>query len=117
MRLKSLLLATLVAFVLTGCGSSYKPLYYWGDYQPKIYAHLKNSHSSSAEQLGAMDETLQKARSNDLPMGPGFYAHVALLHLEDGNLDEFKKHMELEKELFPESSHYVDFILKNLTKK
>ena len=110
--MRTTILIFFIALFLSGCASKPRSLYYWGNYQPELYGYLKGDSKGHKEQIGSLEEPLQKARSQDMHLPPGYYAHVGLLHLEDGNLDEFKKFLEIEKELFPESAEYVGFLLK-----
>lgn len=114
--MRTTILIFFITFLLTGCASKPQSLYYWGDYQPELYSYLKGDSKGTKEQIGSLDETLQKARSQDMHLPPGYYAHIGLLHLEDGNLDEFKNFLEMEREIFPESAEYVGFLLKTFEK-
>ena len=44
-------------------------------------------------------------------IAPGIHAHLAMLYFESGNGSEGIQHFELEKQLYPESTHYIDFLI------
>lgn len=105
--------ALLGSLLLTGCANQPKPLYYWGDYQPQVYEYFKGAEGKGQEeQIAALEETLQKARATDAALPPGYHAHLGLLYLKTGKLDQVKQQLETERSNFPESAAYMDFLLK-----
>lgn len=100
-----------VAATLTGCVTPTKPLYYWGEYQPQVYSYLKKQDSPQA-QLSKLEETANKAASENLPVPPGFNAHLGLLYLQIGQGGKAQMAFQTEKARFPESAAYMDFLLK-----
>lgn len=103
-------------FLFAGCAQKPQTLYYWGNYQPEVYTHLQGEGKGVQEQIASLDETMQKASAEGKQLPPGYHAHLALLHLENGHLEQFKNHLETEKALFPESRGYIDFLLKEFKK-
>jgi hypothetical protein len=101
----------LILLLVTGCASGPKPLYYWGSYQNQLYGHLKGE-SSPDEQIAKLEEDIEKAASENLPLPPGFQAHLALLYGDTGNSEKMRRNLEAEKQQFPESSTFIDFLLK-----
>jgi hypothetical protein len=104
-------LGILVILSLTGCAGAPKPLYYWGSYQNQLYGHLKGDKSPE-EQIAKLEADIEEARSNDLPLPPGFQAHLALLYGNTGNSQKMRTQLEAEKQHYPESSTFIDFLLK-----
>lgn len=102
------------ALCLGGCATGPKPLYHWEGYQRQVYEYFKGDGSSPAEQLGAMQAQAEKARAAGAALPPGFRAHVALLQMRLGRYDEARQMIEAEKTAFPESSQYMDFVLKSM---
>ncbi len=105
------------ALCLGGCATGPKPLYHWEGYQRQVYEYFKGDGSSPAEQLGAMQAQAEKARAAGAALPPGFRAHVALLQMRLGRYDEARQMIEAEKTAFPESSQYMDFVLKSMGEK
>ncbi|MBB5018833.1 hypothetical protein HNQ59_002130 [Chitinivorax tropicus] len=115
MQIRSLSLTALLCGValVTGCAKpTQKSLYYWGQYQPQVYEHLKGDGKGPEEQIAALESDLQKAQSKNAALPPGYYAHMGMLYLKTGKNDQVKQAFETEKTLYPESSTFMDFLLK-----
>lgn len=105
--------ATLLGTALmAGCAQRAAPLYYWGSYQPQVYEYFKGEGKSFEEQIIALEADVQKARAEGAALPPGFHAHLGLLYLKAGKDDQVKQQFETEKTQFPESSSFMDFLLK-----
>jgi hypothetical protein len=104
----SLLVVTLL---LSGCAQPQKPIYYWGSYQGQLYSHFKGENSPQ-EEIATLEEDANKAAAEGYALPPGFAAHLGLLYGETGQLDKMATSLETEKQRFPESSSYMDFLLK-----
>ncbi len=98
--------------MLTGCMTQSKQLYSWGDYQQQVYAHLKSEGNNSTEQITALEEHIQKARSKGQQVPPGYHAHLGMLYADIGKDDQVVQELETEKTLYPESAAYMDMLLK-----
>lgn len=100
---------TVACFVLVcGCASS-PEMYQWGSYQRQLYDRF-TVNSDPEQQIEAMEKTL-KANKQNKPMPPGFHAHLGLLYGETGRIDQMREQLAMEKELFPESAGFMDFLL------
>ncbi|AXK39887.1 DUF4810 domain-containing protein [Crenobacter cavernae] len=104
------------AAMLTGCANRPKPLYHWGNYQPQVYEYFKGDGKGHEEQIATLEENLQKVRANGESLPPGYHAHLGLLYIKAGKEDQVKQQFETEKTLFPESSSYMDFLLRKFKK-
>jgi hypothetical protein len=104
------ILAIAIAVCFTGCGTS--STYFWGNYEPQVYAYLKGE--SPERLLPTMERDRERIGSNSTKAPPGFYAHLGLLYMETGNIAEAIVCFEMEKYLFPEAVTYMDFLLTNL---
>ncbi|AIO31801.1 DUF4810 domain-containing protein [Burkholderia pseudomultivorans] len=103
--------ATAAALLLAGCASSTPPLYQWSGYQPQVYEYFKGQKSPQ-EQIDALEKALQDIRGKGHTPPPGFHAHLGMLYASIGNGQQAAQEFEAEKQLFPESSTYMDFLLK-----
>ncbi|MFQ1050447.1 DUF4810 domain-containing protein [Avibacterium paragallinarum] len=103
----------LLIFFLSACGTSTKNMYYWKGYNYTIYDYLKNDNTSICNQIEEMEKYFNNARKNQLPAAPGAYAHMGLLLIQAGQLDAARQQFLEEKKHFPESSSYIDFLMKN----
>jgi len=101
--------------LLGGCATQTPQLYQWDAYQPEVYAWLEGQ-TGPEEQIAALEQALQKIRGKGNRPPPGFHAHLRALYASAGKTRQAQQELLAEKESFPESSPYMDFLLKNLTK-
>lgn len=111
-RIKTLaLVATLLA--LTGCANKAPPpLYGWNGYEKNLDTYFRGNRESWDTQSKRMEEDLQKMRAAGQTTPPGYQAHLGLLHVKQGDLARFQQHLQAEKEQFPESETFVNFLLR-----
>lgn len=99
--------------LLSGCATS-TSLYHWGSYQEQLYTQYSKPDKATPErQIAALERDIQRAKSSNKPLPPGFYAHLAYQYLVSGNKSKAVEYLMLEKQLFPESTVYVDLMLKH----
>ncbi len=108
--------AGLLAAALTGCAKPpAPPLYLWEDFPRQQYQTLLRTDSGpDAAQVAALQAQAEKARATGTALPPGFRAHLGMLHLRAGNADEARQLWQAEKLAFPESTPYMDQLLKRL---
>lgn len=107
--------ATFFAFscLLSSCASSTK--YYWGEYENLIYTQYTEPEKATPEiQIEKLQADIQKASSKNLPLPPGFYAHLGYQYLQNGNMGEASRYLAKEKKMYPESATFMDRFLKKL---
>ena len=102
--------------LLAGCTTPPKPLYQWERYQPQVYEYFKGQGKGPDAQISVLEEDLEKIRSEGNRPPPGYHAQLGLLYSQIGNNDRAAQELLVEKDLYPESSVYMDFILKKLIK-
>ncbi|MBV8623985.1 MAG: DUF4810 domain-containing protein [Herbaspirillum sp.] len=106
-----------LALLLCGCaGPQQKSLYGWGNYQDQLYDHFKTDGNGKEQQIAALEENLQKIRSRGEAVPPGYHAHLGLLYAAIGKEDQLVQELQTEKSLFPESTPYMDFLMRNYKK-
>lgn len=106
--------AALLGLAISGCANKPAPLYQWEGYQRQVYEYMVGDGTTPAEQLTTLQTLAEKARAGDAALPPGFRAHVGLLHLKLGQNEDARRAFEAEKASFPESSQYMDFLLKRM---
>lgn len=106
--------AVVAALVLSGCASKPKTLYRWDGYETSVYEYLKAPAGDSAAQLAKLETQEQKTLSKNLTSPPGFDAHMGLLYTDLGQYDQAKVRFMSEKNKYPESVAYMDFLLNNM---
>lgn len=99
--------------LLTGCATQPAPLYRWDGYQPQVYEYLKGS-KSVPEQIEALEKSREKIIAKDQSLPPGFRAHLGMLYATVGKGSDARQQLTEEKERFPESATYMDFLLNKL---
>ncbi|MDC8757751.1 DUF4810 domain-containing protein [Janthinobacterium fluminis] len=106
--------AMLASVVLTGCQTAQKSMYQWDAYQPQVYQHFKGE--SPDQQIAALEKDLQSMDAKGTVPPPGYHAHLGMLYALAGKDGQVAPQFEAEKKLFPESSAYMDFLLKKSKK-
>lgn len=101
---------------LTACAPQQKPLYNWQAYEPQVYAYLKDDGADYATQVQALESNIQTARANNQALPPGFHAHLGMLYLKMGDGDKAAEQLQSEKQEFPESAPFMDFLMRNAGK-
>jgi hypothetical protein len=109
-----LALAACVAVLATGCANRVQPLYLWESFPRQQYDTLLTHGSPSQDQILALQAHAEKARASNAALPPGFRAHLGMLQLAAGNIDEARALWQAEKASFPESAPYMDQLLKRL---
>ncbi|HEX6705596.1 MAG TPA: DUF4810 domain-containing protein [Albitalea sp.] len=99
---------------LAGCANAPKPLYMWEGFPRQQYDVLLREGASPEAQIQAMEAHAEKARAANAALPPGFRAHLGMLHLATGNAGAARQMWQAEKVAFPESSAYIDSLLKRL---
>jgi len=108
-----LIFGLFAVLLASGCAhQDRQPLYYWGSYQSQLYGHYKGEKGPE-EQIAALEADAEKASAKGLALPPGFRAHLGMLYGETGRTDKMATNLEAEKERFPESAGFMDFLLKN----
>lgn len=105
---------TVLAALATGCAQQPKPLYHWGGYQTNLYEYFKADGRTPAEQMQRMEAEADRASTRGAALPPGFRAHMGLLSLKLGRDDEARGYFEAEKKAFPESTAFVDSMLRRM---
>lgn len=109
------LLAALLASTLAGCVNRPQPLYYWGNFQDQQYAYFKGDKGPE-DGIQNLERVREEARSRGRSVPPGFQAHLGMLYGLTGRTDLLEQNLLAERQQFPESAVYVDFLLKTKQK-
>ncbi|CAB3662083.1 DUF4810 domain-containing protein [Achromobacter pestifer] len=105
-----------LAGLLSACVQQPKPMYSWQSYQPSVYAYLKDDGADSTLQIQALEKNIETARAANVELPPGFRAHLGMLYLKMGDGDKAAEQLQGEKVAFPESSPFMDFLMRNVSK-
>lgn len=113
MRLR-MVSAALVLLTLLGCVQAPKQLYMWESFPRQQYEVLLGGAASPDAQIQALETHAEKARAASAALPPGFRAHLGMMYLAIGNTSTARQMWQAEKLAFPESSPYIDILLKRL---
>jgi hypothetical protein len=77
--------AILAGLVLLAAGCSTPTVYYWGHYEHLVYeSYAKPGKVPPESQVEQLEADLQKARSANKPVPPGFHAYLGYLYYQLG---------------------------------
>lgn len=107
-------LILLISILLSACGhQASNSLYYWGNFNNQQYQSLNNDINPQ-EQIANMEKYFIDVQSRKANAAPGTHAHLGMLYAKVGNLAGAKTQFEMEKQSFPESTTYMNFLLKHV---
>lgn len=114
MRSLFIYISILLVIFLSGC-SSKKPLYQWGEYEDLIYRmYVKPGEADPATQVVKLSENIQQMHDAGYRAPPGVHAHLGYMQYLQGNIGMAANEFEMEKNLYPESSVFIDRLIKGL---
>jgi hypothetical protein len=86
----------------------------WESFPRQQYSVLLREGANPEEQIRTLEAQAEKARAASAALPPGFRAHLGMLYLGTGNPQRAKDLWQAEKSAFPESSPYMDRLLRRL---
>lgn len=104
----------LLAPALSACSSQRPPLYYWKGYQNQAYSALSQKADPAAG-IAVLERGISQAQSKNRIPAPGYYAELGYLYAQIGRANQARDAFEKEKSLFPESTPYMDRLLRTMT--
>lgn len=90
-------------------------LYDWGTYEAsilKMYSSRENF--SAAGEIDRLQKEVERTHERNRLLPPGKMAHLGYLYVLMADSESARRCFEAEKELFPESEHFMDFLLAKL---
>jgi len=97
---------------LSGCVSNNNQ-YYWGEYETLVYkTHIEPGDVPPLVQIEQIQADIQQAEAVNKPVLPGVYAHLGLMYAATGEKSMALASLNKEKELFPESSVFIDGLIE-----
>lgn len=99
---------------MTGCVSKPPTLYHWGQYEQLLYSSYKKPGELSPQaQINILNDDLIKAQAAGQDVPPGVYGQLGYLYFSTGDFTAAEKALNMEKQLFPESAHFIDGLIAN----
>lgn len=104
--------------LLFSCGTGKKVMYKWYGYDDVAYDYSHGKTEENIEQMLKVYEKLLNKQSGTIRRvaPPGMNAEYGYLLINQGSLEEGIKYLEKEMVLYPESSVFIDKIIKQLKK-
>lgn len=90
------------------------PMYLWEAFPRQQYDTLLREAGGPDAQIAALETHVEKARGANAALPPGLRAHLGMLKLSAGDPESARRLWEGEKLAFPESTPYMDQLLKRL---
>ena len=110
--MKNCALLAVLSLLFGGCASNNQQ-YYWGEYETIVYkTHIEPGEFPPLVQIEKLQTDIQKAEAENKPVLPGLYAHLGLMYAATGDRALAVASLEKEKELFPESTIFIDGLIK-----
>lgn len=108
--------AIATGLLMSACSSQPKPLYNYGEYSESYYQSKKELTADSALELQkAIEYSIQNAAdSRSARVAPGMYANLGYIYLKGGKTDKAVESFNKEKEIYPESAHFMDRMIKKI---
>jgi hypothetical protein len=102
----------------SGCATNQggpRELYRWGVYEDLLYdAALKPGAADPVSASQRLSADIATTEISGREVAPGLHAHLGYLYYTQGNLGAATLQFERERELFPESTVFIDGLLARL---
>lgn len=107
-----IVISVVLVGLLGGCSST---LYDWGNYDKSLYRMYRKVDTYNLhEEIDRFSVEIEKTQSKDKLVPPGKLAHLGYLFYLSGDTGSAIQHFEAEKQLFPESSTFMDRMLEQI---
>lgn len=105
-------IGTCLLIVLGGCQ---RTLYDWGTYEASVFKMYSSREDfSSGKETDRLQREVDSTQRKNRALPPGKMAHLGYLYLLQGDSERARYCFETEKQLFPESTKFMDFLLTRL---
>jgi hypothetical protein len=112
-----LILAVAVLATASGCTQT-TDIYRWGEYEDLVYAmYVKPGTADPGTQALELAEDVARTESEHRRVPPGVHAHLGYLYYLQGNIDAAFVEFQTEKELFPESTVFIDGMIARMARR
>ena len=121
MTLDSVKRIGLVLLIISGTGcatANHKQLYYWGEYQNLLYdMYVTPGKADPLQQIDKLNQIIEKNAARGLRTPPGIYAHLGYMYAATGEQGLSISAFNREIDLYPESKHLIQGMLKGPARK
>ena len=104
--------------ILAACGTTTPVMYNWYGYTNTTYQYVKEGDEDSNEKLLEVYQKIMDGQADTIrqTVPPGVCADYGYMLVKGGKVEEGKALLLKEKELYPESTAFIDNILKRIEK-
>lgn len=104
-----------VSLLLAGCSGD-SSLYYWGSYEDSVYALCLDFEGKEGllAYVDALNADVEALHLEDKAPPPGMHAQLGYLEYMAGNVGAAVRNFEAEKQLYPESTVFIDGVLRRI---
>jgi hypothetical protein len=113
-----LLFITIFILLFTGCGKKVQvhSLYIWNDYVNNSMEYAMNGEKQKVREkyIATLKKIIDDSKAKKRKVAPGIYAEYGQILFKTNHKKEAKKYFLLEKQTYPESSKFIDLVIKKL---
>jgi hypothetical protein len=110
--MKLVLTLLILTAALSGCKST-PPMYMYENYSESFYTLKKESgHESDAQWQSSLESIVKKSNAKARRVPPGVYANLGYIQLKANNYPKAIELFEQEKSTYPESSRFMENLIK-----
>ena len=104
----------LLALLFAGCGTT-SGMYEWGEYEDTVFEVCRAPDGfDSQTAIAGLEEMVDEASASEQAVPPGTHAFLGYLYYLNGDVDGAVAAFHSEKELYPESTVFMDGLLKRI---
>jgi hypothetical protein len=107
-------LALLALFAFGGCASR-ESIYRWDHYPESVFEVCRGAGTLDLQKdIQLLAQAVDRARTEGRRVAPGIHAHLGYLYFVSGNRGAAVANFNAEKELYPESTTFIDGLLSRM---
>ncbi len=113
--IKTILFTSFIV-LFTGCQQTQPPLYLWNNYVESSSEYGMKGHEKKVleEHLLELKKIITQSNEAKRRVAPGIYAEYGQMLFETNKTLKAKKYFLLEKETYPESSVFINRVIRKL---
>jgi hypothetical protein len=103
-----------MAWLTSACATD-PTLYRWGNYEEILYRpYMESSSIDAVNDAIALAEDMARTEDEGKIVPPGARVHLGFLYYSQGKANEARALFEQERELFPESTVFINGLLNRM---
>ena len=99
--------------LLTGCATTEKSMFYWGDYSETAVSYRVAPNDETLEQFkNTLENIIEKSNSKGMKVPPTIYFELGVIELKSTGKN-YMAFFEKEMKLYPQSTQFITLYIKN----